>query len=123
MTTRRLAVCMTILNVALLAALAAQRGGAAAPEPAPVLRGSALELVDAQGQVRAKMNVDEGGEVLLRLLDEKGEIRVKLGASANGSALLLANDTAQPGIQLLAGKESTGIRLANKSGATRVVTP
>ena len=67
MTTRRLAVCMTILNVALLAALAAERGGAAAPEPAPVLRGSALELVDAQGQIRARLGVEEGGEVVLRL--------------------------------------------------------
>jgi hypothetical protein len=123
MTTRRLAVCMTILNVALLAALVASRGGATAPEPAPVLRGSALELVDAQGQVRARMNVEESGEVVLRMLDDKGQIRVKLGANADGSALLLANDTAQPGVQVLAGKESTGIRLANKSGATRVVTP
>jgi hypothetical protein len=114
---------MTILNVALLAALAAQRGGAAAPEPAPVLRGSALELVDAQGTVRARMNVEEGGEVLLRLLDDKGQIRVKLGANAEGSALLLANDAGEPGIHLLARKDGSGIRLANKDGRARVVTP
>jgi hypothetical protein len=114
---------MALLNAALLGALAAERGGAEAPEPAPRLRASALELVDANGQSRARLAVEEGGEVVLRLLDEKGEIRVKLGASANGSGLLLANDTAQPGVQLLAGRDGTGIRLANKSGATRVVTP
>jgi hypothetical protein len=123
MTTRRLAVWMTMLNVALLAALAAERGGAAAPEPAPLLRGSALELVDAQGQIRARMNVEDSGEVVLRLLDEKGQIRVKLGANAEGSALLLANDAAEPGVHLLARAEGTGIRLANKDGRARVVTP
>jgi hypothetical protein len=123
MTTRRLALCMMLLNAALLAALVAERGGAAAPEPAPLLRGSALELVDAKGQIRARLDVEEGGEVVLRLLDEKGDIRVKLGANAQGSGLLLANDAAEPGVHLLARATGTGIRLADKDGRARVVTP
>jgi hypothetical protein len=114
---------MLLLNAALIAALAAERGGAAAPEPAAPLRASSLELVDAQGQIRAKLGVEEGGEVVLRLLDEKGDIRVKLGANAQGSGLLLANDAAEPGIQLLARASGTGIRLADKDGRARVVTP
>ena len=123
MTTRRLALCMMLLNAALLAALFAQRGGAAANEPAPVLRGSALELVDAGGQIRARMNIEENGEVVLRLTDEKGQIRVKLGANSEGSGLLLANDAAEAGVQLLARSSGTGIRLADKEGRARVVTP
>lgn len=122
MTTRRLALCMMLLNAALLAALVAERG-AAAPETAPLLRGSALELVDAKGQIRARLDVEEGGEVVLRLLDEKGDIRVKLGANAQGSGLLLANDAAEPGVHLLARATGTGIRLADKDGRARVVTP
>jgi hypothetical protein len=122
MTTRRLAVCLMFLNALLLAALAAERGGAA-PEAAPVLRGSALELVDTSGQIRARLNIEESGEVVLRLTDEKGQIRVKLGANADGSGLLLANDAAEAGVQLLARSSGTGIRLADKEGRARVVTP
>ena len=52
----------------------------------PILRGRALELLDDRDQVRVRINVEQGGEAVLRLLDRNGTIRVKLGASENGSS-------------------------------------
>ena len=89
----------------------------------PVLRGSALELVDARGQVRGRMSIEPEGEVVLRLLDERGTIRVKLGASTGGSGLLLANDATEPGVHLLADAAGSSVRVANKDGRERVIAP
>jgi hypothetical protein len=122
MRTIRLVVALTVANLAiLLAGLAHAR---AAPEVAPpVLRGSALELVDGQGRMRARLNVEAGGEVVFRLMDETGTIRVKLGAGTGGSGLLLANDATEPGIHMIAGADGSRVRIANKDGRERLIVP
>jgi SnoaL-like domain len=89
----------------------------------PVLRGSALELVDANGQIRGRLNIEPQGEVVLRLLDERGTIRVKLGAGTDGSGLLLANDATAPGIHLLAIAAGSSVRVVNKDGRERLIAP
>ena len=73
--------------------------------------------------MRARLNVESNGEVVLRLLDQEGTIRVKLGAAQDGSGLLLANDATEPGIHLLAGAAGSRIRVANKDGRERVIAP
>jgi hypothetical protein len=114
-----LTLALSALNLtALLAAAAWPRSTVE-----PVLRGRALELVDATGQLRARLDVEPSGEVVLRLLDEKGTIRVKLGAGRSGSGLLLANDATEPGVHLLAKSDVTSLRLATKDGRERVITP
>ena len=90
---------------------------------APLLRGRALELVDDRGQIRARLDVEAGGEVVLRLLDRRGTIRVKLGAGEDGSGLLLNNDATEPGVHLLAGAGGSTVKLANKDGRERLITP
>ncbi|HET8622496.1 MAG TPA: hypothetical protein VFM14_02945 [Gemmatimonadales bacterium] len=60
---------------------------------------------------------------MLRLLDQRGTIRVKLGADQEGSGLLLANDATEPGIHLLANARGSSMRVVNKDGRERVVTP
>ena len=56
-------IALTIVNVALLLfTLLQQVHPAFAQRAAPVLRGSALEIVDAQGRVRASLNVLPGGK-------------------------------------------------------------
>jgi hypothetical protein len=92
-------------------------------EDAPLLRGRALELVDDRGQIRARLDVEPGGEVVLRLLDRRGTIRVKLGAGEDGSGLLLNNDATEPGVHLLAGGGGSSMRVANKDGRERLITP
>ena len=56
-----------------------------------VLRAEAIELVGAQGQVRAQLDVEPDGEAVFRLRDEQGTIWVRVGASEDGSGLLLLN--------------------------------
>jgi hypothetical protein len=99
----RLVIALTALNLGLLVfTVSAQTG-------APVVRASAIELVDARGVVRSRLNVEPEGEVVLRLMDRTGAIRVKLGASEGGSGLMLADETAQPGVHLVARKGATNI--------------
>jgi hypothetical protein len=108
----------------------AQGESASAEAVAPILRGRAIELVDDRRQVRARLDVEQGGEVVLRLLDEHGTIRVKLGAGANGSGLLLADEGTEPGIHLIARRTATterpattSITLRGRGGEERVIRP
>jgi hypothetical protein len=97
-------------------------------EPDPVLRGQALELVDAAGQIRSRLNVEKDGQVVFRLLDQRGTIRVKLGAGEDGSGLVLLDERTEPGIHLVARREAQGDRAATsvtlRSGdRSRTFTP
>jgi hypothetical protein len=73
-----------------------------AQSTAPVMRVSALELVDERGVVRSRISVEPEGEVVLRLMDRAGTIRVKLGAGERGSGLLLLDESTEPGIHMIA---------------------
>jgi hypothetical protein len=123
MRVHRTTIAITAINLGLLLAMLAQARASAQESGAPVLRGRALELVDERGQMRARLNVESGGEVVLRLLDQKGTIRVKLGASEDGSGLLLANDATEPGVHILAKADGSRLRLVNKDGRERLITP
>jgi hypothetical protein len=100
-----------------------------------VLRGRALEIVDARGKVRASIavlpedpKVIWNGKpypetVLLRLMSPEGRPNVKLGASHMGSGLLIGGESNPTYIQVLAeGGEST-LKLINKDGTERVIKP
>jgi hypothetical protein len=119
----RMAVALTAVDLVGVLAGLTQPRLTGAQGPAGVLRGRSLELVDERGQMRARFNVETNGQVVLRLLDQQGAIRVKLGAAKDGSGLLLANDATEPGIHLLAGAKGSRIRVANKDGRDRVITP
>jgi hypothetical protein len=123
MPAQRVLVGLTGLNALLTALLVANathaaRGGS----EGETLRARAIELVDQNRQVRAQLDVEPGGEVVLRLRDAKGEIRVKLGAGADGSGLLLLDGSSEPGVQMLAGKSGPSLTLSGKGGR-RVLTP
>ena len=58
MKVQRLLIVLTVVNLGLLMFLLLPRiGPASANDAAPVLRGRALEIVDAQGRTRATLNV------------------------------------------------------------------
>jgi hypothetical protein len=118
-----IAVAALSLNLALLLTGLVRIPSGQPQEEAPVLRGRALELVDNRGQIRARLDVEPSGEVVFRLLDRGGTIRVKLGAGEDGSGLLLANDATEPGVHLLAGAGGSSVKLANKDGRERLITP
>ena len=123
MSSVRIAVLITAVNLGLLLANLARSGSASAQAPVPLLRGRALELVDERGQIRARLNVEADGEVVFRLLDDRGTIRVKLGANKEGSGLLLANDATEPGVHLLAKAAGSSVKVVNKDGRERLITP
>lgn len=128
--TQRLNVVVTVINLVLLVVLLSQDGAAVAQSDEPVLRGRALELVDAAGQVRAQFDVEPDGEAVFRMRDSAGTIRVKLGADDNGSGLLLIDETTEPGVQIIARRSATSARptttrinLSGANGKRRTITP
>lgn len=130
MTPKGVTVVATTVNLALCALSFVQHNDAAAQAGAPVLRGSALELVDERGQVRSRLNVEPGGTVVLRLLDQNGTIRVKLGADENGSGLVLLDEATEPAIHMVARQNrgaaqeaTTSIKLKGAGGQTRILEP
>jgi hypothetical protein len=129
-------IVLTLLNLALLIFTTAQlRPALAATDPAPVLRGRALEIVDDQGKVRASISVypaktQESGEaypetVLLRLITERGRPSVKLSVSEEFAGLALAgpSGTKETYAQLGAKGTVSSLKLKNEDGRERVVTP
>ena len=117
---RLLAACVVLAPLA----FAAIRPGPVAPNrAADTVRVRVFELVDAEGRVRSRINVEENGEVLLRLYDQQGAIRVKLGGGQDGSGLVLLNDATEPGVHLLSSAAGSSVRVANKDGRERLLTP
>ena len=137
MKTQRLLIILTAINLALLGyqVLQPRLAGASTAGIPGVLRGSALEIVDARGKVRASIAVlpedpkviwkgkPYPETVLLRLMSPEGRPNVKLGASEKGAALVVGGETNPTYIQVLAeGGEST-IKLINKDSTERLIKP
>lgn len=124
-----LALTLTLMNLALLAFQALRAGTAIAQQPAGILRGRALEIVDERGRVRASITVEppvsvEGRRhpeaVLLRLSDPVNGPVVKIEASVEGSGLGLSDDTQDGGVRLMA-KNRTGSFVEIATGGKRHV--
>lgn len=125
MTTQRFGFILTTINLVFLLMLLAQNYATVeAKENLAVLRGSALEIVDTQGRVRASISVQPtvtmNGRtypetVLLRLTDPKNGPVVKLEASVEGSALGLSDD-AEGGVQLFAKRDRNFVRVVDPAG-------
>jgi len=131
MKTQRIALVVTVINLMLMVVLLAQFRRVKADDVVPVLRGRALEIVDAQGRIRAQILV-HGPEtvnnkqypeaVLFRLADPKAGPVVKLTAAENGAALGLSDD-ADGGIQLYARDTGSFVRVIDKKGKEQVLKP
>lgn len=133
MSSARVAAGLALLNAVLLVFLLADQARSASASQAalPVLRGSALEIVDRQGRVRASISVQppstvDGKQypetVLLRLIDPTHGPLVKLTASEDGSALGLSDD-ADGGLQLFARDTGSIVRVTDRQGRVRSVWP
>jgi len=136
MKTSRSLVALTAINLALLlVTLGQQLRPASAQGEAPVLRGRALEIVDAQGRVRASIQVlpsgsSPGGEaqvetVLLRLITERGRPSVKIGASEPTSGLSFAGPTGTKDTYVILQSRDTtsSLKLRNEDGREQVLSP
>lgn len=132
MTNPRLLFVLTALNLILLAGLLIERTQPAfAKSVSPVLRGSALEIVDDQGRVRAQIVVHGPSTVagkrypeavLLRLIDPTSGPVVKIGAAVNGGAIGLT-DGADRGVQIFAHDTGSFVRIVDRSGHEKIMRP
>ena len=119
----RVAIGLTVMNLALLGFQLVGQPRVEAQTTTDVLRARALQLVDERGTSRASLDVAPQGDVVFRLRDESGTIRVKMSAGRGGSGLLLLDSETEPGVQLDAGTGGSRLRLTNRGGRTREVTP
>ena len=141
MKTQRFAIGLTVLNLFILMCILFRANSGAMPETAPVLRGRALELVDARGRVRAEIKVlpalptvkmPDGTtgypeSVQLRLISSKGGPNVKLAASEDGAGLSLVGESGsvQTGyVQILSRDTNLPfVKLVTKDGREQVIKP
>jgi hypothetical protein len=134
---QRLLVVLTAINLGLLGYQVARPRLAVAwtiDEPG-VLRGRALEIVDARGRIRASISVlaedpkviwkgkPYPETVLLRLMSPEGRPNVKLGASYLGSGLVIGGESNPTYIQVLAEGGEATLKLINKEGVERLIKP
>ena len=118
-------IALTALNLCLLTYLVTRSSAQAADAVAPVLRGRALEIVDAGGKVRASVTLFPASRqqdgtmypetVLLRLINSQGKPTVKISAMEDGAAMSLGS--AGPAYaQILARSDTPGLNLIDASG-------
>jgi len=118
-----------------------QIGPVEASSPASVLRGSGLEIVDAQGKVRASIQIVPAGParmaagsvakdgkiypetVLFRLIRPDGRPSVKISTSERGSGLTLGGGIDPTYIVLNAEGGAPSLSLTNKDGRQQFVKP
>jgi hypothetical protein len=121
MNSQRVAIAVTLINFALLMF---QLTEVRARDVPPVLRGRALEIVDAQGRVRASIVVHADSETpILRLIDTRGRPAVKLAAGEEGAGLSLVGDGSRAYVQLITDGTSSTLRLLNSNGREQIVRP
>ncbi len=127
---------LTVANLAMLLLTVAQqfRPAFAQIEPA-VLRGRGLEIVDAEGRVRASIKVlppvksqkgeEEAETVLLRLITERGRPSVKIAASEPASGLSFAGPTGTNDTYVTLGAKGTtsSLKLRSEYGREQLILP
>jgi len=136
MKTQRALIALTIVNLALLLfTLTLQMRPAFAEGAVPMLRGSGLEIVDGQGQVRASIKLLPAGKsqngdaypetVLLRLITERGRPAVKISTSEEMSGLTLAGptNTKDTYVMLQSKGEVSSLKLRSEGGREQVLKP
>ena len=142
MKNQRILTVLTGLNFAMLIflSLSAIRS-VEASSPTTVLRARGLEIVDAQGKVRASIQIVPEGParradgstakdgkiypetVLLRLIRPDGRPSVKIATSEQGSGLTLGGGVDPTYIVLNAEGGAPSLSLTNKDGKQQLVKP
>jgi hypothetical protein len=133
---------LTVVNFGIMLFLLLHHSvSAEANGPATVLRGSKLEIVDAQGKVRASIQIQPEGParmadgsvakdgkiypetVLFRLIRPDGRPSVKIATSEQGSGLTLGGGMDPTYIMLDAEGGAPSLSLINKDGRQQLIKP
>jgi hypothetical protein len=138
----RWVIILTILNMWLLAALIIQPLVAGeAGTAAPMLRAQGLDIVDAQGRIRASIHVVPAGParyadgsiqkgaqpapetVLFRLIRADGRPTVKIATTEQGSGMTLGGGVDPAYIVVDSNGGEPSITLTDAHGAQKIVRP
>lgn len=136
MTTQRLLVLLTIVNLGLFAFQVSHLSTANAATD-DVLRGSGIEIVDENGRLRAQLKLEPAdpnyqmpdGEqgypdtVIFRLITPDGKPRVKLTTSEEGSGLMLLGNSDDTQSVLMSDGTEASLKLRNSEADQQVVKP
>jgi hypothetical protein len=127
---------LTVVNlVLLLVTISLQLRPAFAQSDTSILRARGLEIVDAEGRIRASIKVlpatkaqngDEQAEtVLLRLITERGRPSVKIAASEPSSGLSFAGPTGTKDTYVILESKGTAsaLKLRSENGREQVIAP
>ena len=132
---------LTLLNLLLLMSLLLNQIRSVEASTPGVLRGSGLEIVDAQGKVRASIQIVPPGParradgstvndrktypetVQLRLIRPDGRPSVKIGTSQDGSAVSLGGGIDPTYIVLGANGGDASLSLTNKDKRLQLIKP
>jgi hypothetical protein len=135
MNIHRLTVVLTMANLAAMIFVVAERRPAMAEGVLPVVRARSFELVDAEGRVRANLNVlpagtSEHGDrfpetVLLRLITERGRPSVKISTSEEAAGISLAgpSNTEHTYVILESRGTASSLTLKNEDGREQSIRP
>jgi hypothetical protein len=127
MKTQRWLFILTVFNFVLALVLVGQLRPLTASDVAPVLRGRALEIVDAQGRVRASITIEPPStvdsrpypeSVLFRMRDPQTGATMKLDADADGVGMSLGGR-----IQLMTKRDESFVKIKNPDGREHVIRP
>jgi hypothetical protein len=127
---------LTLANAAMLIVTLAEPRVGRADAGDGVLRGRALQIVDAQGKVRASISVlpenrtdrypdgrvGSPETVLLRLIDQHGKPNVKIGASEDGGGLGLGGGRDPAYARIAPEGAGMALTLIDRQGRQRMVT-
>ena len=139
---QRFLIALTVINLGLALFLVTQirrvdARNAEAANTLPVLRGSALEIVDEQGRVRASIKLHQADPkfkmpdgkigypetVMFRLIDQNGRPEVKIGASVEGGGVGLIGETDTTHALLKAEGADASLKITNKDGKQHLIKP
>jgi hypothetical protein len=142
MKNQRVLTVLTLINLGIMVSLLLNPTWMVeANSPLNVLRGSGLEIVDAQGKVRASIQVMPAGPaikadgsvakdskiypeaVLFRLIRPDGRPSVKIETSEEGSGLTLSGGIDPTYIVLHSAGGDPSLALTNKDGKLQVIKP
>ena len=132
MKNQRLTLALTIINFTLLLVVLLFFTSAFKPD-VKVIRGSAFELIDERGNVRAEIKVlpaeptlkmPDGTigypeTVLFRLFDSEGGPNVKISATEDGSGLVLGGELGY--VQILSRTDEPTVKLVSKGGKQHII--
>ncbi len=138
----RILTILTLANLAILVSLLFnQPRTVQADSTSSVLRGRGLEIVDAQGKVRASIQLQPAGParrsdgsvakdgkiypetVLFRLIRPDGRPSVKIATSEEGSGLTLGGGVDPTYIVLNSDGGEPSLSLVNKEGPQQLIKP